>query len=148
MNYVDHPHYAHLRERLSESPAGPVAPRAEFPAPEVSSRDNYWPEDLRVPRAVLTAEKLAELHGVAVCRQYSRGWGMHASTGRPTSLGHHVGLRFRRGDGAAAYAVYRKPVTGAGVWTWVNMRTTTRALASITELHAWITHRPASPRTT
>jgi hypothetical protein len=145
VNYVDHPHYAHLAERASERVVKAERP-ALFPAPEVSSRDSDWPADLPVPRAVLAVERLAELHGVRMLRQYSCGWAMHAGNGRPTSKCHFVGLRFLRGDGVAAYAIYRKPVGGAGAWTWHNIRTTRHPLATITELHAWITH-PVQPMT-
>lgn len=92
-----------------------VLPRPEFPAPQVSTRDGVEPAAW--PGAVLTL--LAELAeaGWEADRRYARGYGQHATTGRPTALIHTYSVRFRKG-GRQGYAVYRKPVSGgSAAWS-------------------------------
>lgn len=148
MRYDLNPYYAHLlgRDEPVVNTARLMVREAAFPAPEHTSADP-WPEEVKEPRAVQGLRLLAVMYGCETRVQYSRGYAMHISTARPLQLCHHIGVRIRRSDGAAAYAVYRKPVAGDASWKWSNIRTPL-ARMTLEELKAWITASHPSPEKT
>lgn len=112
-----------------------------FPAPEVTSGVGEWPADVEVPRGVRDLERHAVACGWAVKLQYSRGYGSHRGTGRPTALSHWIGVRMQcraSACGTVGYAVYCRPVSGRASWSLHNARHVGGPLDSVTAVREWL----------
>lgn len=103
---------------------------AEHPAPSVSSRDGVAAV---YPSAVLKVAQRAREAGWEVRQQYSRGCGVHGSTGRPLAEADWYGLIFygHPMTDARAHAVY-----SGGSWKSVNIAGKT--LGGVTDLVYWL----------
>lgn len=114
--------------------------RVPHPAPEVSTRDPR-PESVSEPLTVTDLAVYAGARGWAVTVAYSRGNGVHGTTGRPTALAEYWSVRFARG-GYAGYAVRRD-----GTWHSVAVRGLELPpflAMGITELKQWL-EQPERP---
>ena len=85
-------------------------PPAEYPAPEVTSREGVQGP---TKRAVESLQKAAEAHGWTVAVTYSRGCFPHATTGRSGAVKNVLAVRMCR-IGRQAVAVY----SGGPTWSW------------------------------
>lgn len=118
------------------------APRvASHPAPEVGSTDRL-PDGFVVPDSVT---RLQDQPGWQSRVTYARGYGVHATQGKPTALVHSLAVRFRHPCGRAAVAVYEKPVRG-GTWTWRSVWIWGADLiwyggCGVTELREYLAHQ-------
>lgn len=95
-------------------PPAPPAQREPYPAPEISSRDEWDGEG--APRAVETLAAKARKLGWRVKVQRSRGCLSNAATGRPGNVKNLWGAIFTK-NGASAYAV-RDDEKWIGVMLW------------------------------
>jgi hypothetical protein len=66
----------------------------EHPEPEHTSRDP-WPDGLELPQGARILKREAEHAGWAVTQQYSRGWSVHAITGKPAAYGSRIAIIMR-----------------------------------------------------
>ena len=126
---------------LSFARAGQVEQLSAFPAPEITSEEEAWPDDVEVPRGVRDLQRYAETCGWVVKLQYSRGHGSHRGTGRPTALSHWIGVRMQcRASAclAVAYAVYCRPVNGKASWALHNARHVRGSLPSVAAVREWL----------
>lgn len=121
-------------------PPAPAAEREAYPAPEVTSRDEWDGSGCPSPVLKLAERAREALWGVRV--QRSRGSAPHATTGRPGAVKWRYAVVLGREDGAwSAYAVY----DGDGaVWKSVMLWGSARPwfpFASVTDLAAYIDAR-------
>lgn len=112
--------------------APPLAGLEPHPAPEVSSREGRVPAAWPGPVFKLAQE--AREWGWEVSQQWSRGHGVHGSTGRPTALKDRYALRFGLHPltDARAYAVH-----AGGAWESCRLSDPMVGL-SVTELRHWL----------
>lgn len=123
-----------------------VRERAPHPAPGEVGK---WTDagvtmalPFELPAPVRGLAEVAVGAGWQVRMRYARGYGIHATQGRPTSLVHSLAVACRL-CGRQAFAVYERPVKDAGEWAWrtVWLLDTGRppfGIASIGELTEWL----------